>query len=370
MLNSEKAVNRMSRRAAMLTIAGVAGTAGLLLFGYDKNSASASGGPPPTPIVPTPTPNLTLLTYRGHTSGIVSVVWSPGSQRVASSDQNGSIQVWNASTGKLNFVCANAPAGPTRLAWSANGKYIAGANGSNVYIWNGNTGALLKHFKVQSTGVTSLAFSPGGQRIATGSYDRTVQIWQVTTGAHLLTYNGHNVAGGAPVVSLSWSPNGTQIVSSSSLLGGSGESSTSVKVWNTTTGKDVFVYDASHPSNAVAWSPSGSLIASEKYVNGSETIQLWSPKNSSGYGLIISDPLSVQKIAWAPSSQYVAFVLSSYQGVDPRSRVEILSAAGKSFMLDYTGHQPNVRDVAWSPDGSRLASGADDKTVQIWQAPT
>ncbi len=33
----------------------------------------------------------------------------------------------------------------------------------------------------------------------------------------------------------------------------------------------------------------------------------------------------------------------------------------------YTGHTDEVSALAWSPDGTLLASGSDDKTVQVWQ---
>ena len=32
------------------------------------------------------------------------------------------------------------------------------------------------------------------------------------------------------------------------------------------------------------------------------------------------------------------------------------------------GHTGDIRSVAWSPDGSRIASGSGDNTVRIWGA--
>ena len=36
----------------------------------------------------------------------------------------------------------------------------------------------------------------------------------------------------------------------------------------------------------------------------------------------------------------------------------------------FTGHSSYVRSVCFSPDGSRIVSGSDDKTVRIWKAVT
>src|SRR5215510_10552671 len=58
---------------------------------------------------------------------------------------------------------------------------------------------------------TSVSWSPDGQRVAAGSADRCVRIWNVTTGAveHLL--DGHQ----ASVRSVAWSPDGRQLASGS-----------------------------------------------------------------------------------------------------------------------------------------------------------
>ena len=57
--------------------------------------------------------------------------------------------------------------------------------------------------------VDSVAWSPDGKRIASGSYDNTVQVWDAIDGSNVFTYKGHSDV----VESVAWSPDGKRIAS-------------------------------------------------------------------------------------------------------------------------------------------------------------
>ncbi len=72
---------------------------------------------------------------------------------------------------------------------------------------------------------TEGAFSPDGTRVITGSQDKTLKLWDVSSGAELRTLEGHT----GPVSAVAFSPDGRQVIS--------GSADTSMKVWNIDSGK-------------------------------------------------------------------------------------------------------------------------------------
>ena len=96
-----------------------------------------------------------------------------------------------------------------------------------------------------------LSFSPDGKRLASASWDRTVKVWDVTTGKILVNFTGH----GTPVNGVAFSPDGQNIASA----GFEGI----VKVWDAATGKESTAYTGDlFPAMAVAFSPDGQRVAS------------------------------------------------------------------------------------------------------------
>jgi WD40 repeat protein len=80
----------------------------------------------------------------------------------------------------------------TSVVFSPDGSHIASGSGDKtVQIWDARTGVHLTTLKGHSGSVRSIAFSPDGSHIASGSGDNTVQIWDARTGAHLKAVKNH-----------------------------------------------------------------------------------------------------------------------------------------------------------------------------------
>ncbi|EEU38120.1 uncharacterized protein NECHADRAFT_48128 [Fusarium vanettenii 77-13-4] len=193
--------------------------------------------------------------------------------------------------------------------------------------------------------IRSLAFSPDGKMLISGSYDRTVKIWDIATGDLGRLIKGHD----DNIRSVAFSPDGK--------LMASGSRDKTIKIWDVATGALARTLKG-HRSGvgSVVFSTGGSLVASGSEDN---TIKIWDVSSGKAMKTLKGHTGSVWSVTLSADSKLLA------SGSDD-TRVKIWDATTGKVRQTFEGHWNSVRSVAFSMDGRLVASGSSDGTIGIW----
>src|SRR5215510_1259555 len=197
--------------------------------------------------------------------------------------------------------------------------------------------------------VTSVAFSPDGSRLASGSVDRTVKLWDAVTGQELLTLKGH----GDRVVSVTFSPDGKRLAS--------GSFDHTVKLWDAVTGQELLTLKGHGDAvSSVTFSPDGKRLATGSI---DRTVKLWDAIIGQELLTLKGHGDMVISVTFSPDGKRLATASND-------RTVKLWDAVTGQELLTLKGHGDQVLSVAFSPDGKTLASGSVDRTVKLWRAAT
>lgn len=213
-----------------------------------------------------------------------------------------------------------------------------------------------KTFAGHEGDVYCVAISPDNTKLATGSFDKTVRLWDLATGKAIAVYRGHE----GKVMAVAFSPDGTKLAS--------GGQDKTVRVWTVVTeaaeGDKVADGPAAeqtlkeHPSHllGLAFSPNGKTIAA---ATGAKTVHLWNVDDGKETRKIEAHEGSVYVVAFSPDGQKLAT-----GGLD--KAVKLWNVADGTELKKFEGHVEGVFTLSFSRDGSFVYSGGSDRTIRKW----
>ena len=213
--------------------------------------------------------------------------------------------------------------------------------------------------------VLSVAFNPDPDHsdlLAVGRSDGTIRLWDTSTPKLLHTLKGHTDI----VFMLAFSPNGNMLAS--------GGADGTVRLWNTTDIENqTRIEELQDPFTghtdlvlSLAFSADGKTLAS-----GSRdgTLWLWnlSDLNKIEQHNIFSGTTlpPVLSLAFSPIESSLVLATARTDTV-----IRVWNLRTGELMHAFRGHGDLVTSLAFNADGSLLASGSADNTVQLWDTST
>jgi len=310
-----------------------------------------------------------LLTLKGHNKEVEDVHFSPDGKLLVSSSLDNTFIVWDTETGRETFSSSAVVASDTlyNVAFSPDGKLLVSIDfydpeKVDMKVWGVDQDwTLLNQIPGHSIVVPSLdgrwLAASGGEQL------NGIYLWDLSklSAANLATLNLPAVkpilvpaAHGTLIVSLGFSPDGK-------LLATSGLESTA-KVWQISPdGLDLLMTLSGHTKivGDVAFSPDGTRVAT---ASQDGTVMIWdiTPAGNSEWFTIAAHTDKVFGLNVTADGRYLATA-----SLDGSAKVWDL-ASGRELVA-VTGGGSQLRAVAISLDGTRLATAGSDNLARVWK---
>ncbi|ETO32859.1 WD-40 repeat protein [Reticulomyxa filosa] len=232
------------------------------------------------------------------------------------------------------------------VRFSADGRKVASASYDHtIQIWNAISGKQLHIFRGHTDQVFSVRFSPDGYTVVSCSRDETIRLWDINTGNEIKKIKKDSNI----VYDVDFSPDGKYIVS--------GSQDNTIRLWDIHSGIEIKqLLGHSKAVLSIQFSPDGKMIVSS---SNDKTICLWNVESGKMLKQYKEHANRIVRAKFSPDGRFIAFC-----PLDNTIRIWDIETETEWKVLE--GHSNHVNDVKYFPDGKTIVSCSSDGTIQLW----
>ena len=301
----------------------------------------------------------------GHTDVVLALAFSPDGRMLATASADHTVRLWNLADPAAAIPLGQPLTGHTgpvrKLAFRPDGRELASADSGDdptVRIWTLPSTVLIGH----SAPVSALAYRPDGHVLASGSYDKTIRLWDVVNPWRPVPLGDPLLGQTGTVTSLAFRPDNEILAS--------GSQDHTIRLWNVshpTHPLEINVLQTSFQGTVtgLAFSPDGRILAAS---SGDGTVCLWDVSNPTT-SIALASPLykftkAVYFLAFSPDGLILKAVSADtrtmwWQMADPAHPIPL----GESAL---SGSPNDILDLAFSPDGNTMAAAEQNEGIGLW----